>query len=936
MKQTRYYLLSPITQGLLLTLLLWIALPTALLAQTAVYRLNAGGPALTNSIGSFAADQYFSGGSAGSSSANIAGTNEPELYRSERYGNFTYALPVSNGQYTVVLHFAELTWTRSGQRVFDVAAEGKKVLPNYDIVRKVGALTATTETLLVTVSDGALTLAFSNTKGDLPKVSAIQVLSSAPSPPVCNVAAPAVATPATYCVGSTAALLSSQVTLAAGATLLIYTSASQGTPIADFRPSTSTAGSSTYYVTQTLNSCESPRVAIVVNVNATPNAPAAANPSYCLGTSAALLSSNVTLSSGAALRLYASATSTTVLADLQPSTTAIGSTTYYTAQVVGNCESSRTPLTVSVLDKPSKPLVSTPVMYVQGATAAPLSNSVTLAAGGSLRLYGVPSGGTALLATFSPPTSTVGSTTYYAAQVVNSCESEREALVVTISSPPVTSTPTPTPTPNSYTIKATYAALPASQTATYALLKYNKRIGLQLTDDDGGKVDITCIPQVLHGGQAANGVTYPGITYTDGAGNSLRPSFTYAVSTLINGLPGRDGPSNDAYATWAELQTLKPYRNISFSNHSSNHGPDYPATQLTDADATLQQKLGVIPRTVTIPGGFAGFVAATLADPKKLAVISQGYGSNGESADGHASEIQWLDKVSVPYTPPTILIMSRYFINQDWDAGIKAWVDDKFQLATNEYNAGRRAILSAFDHFPATQTANLAAFYAYVQRHPLNVGGDNVWFANLQEFAEYEEVKRKCPISVPTVSGTTLTWTVDKSALPTYSLYQDASLLLPTAGLQSVTVSGGDSYSVNLATGLVNIAKLNVPTLAAQASANATGASASAVGRGSTAAISAAPSAQPKSLAADSELKIYPNPFSQEATLAFTLPAAQAYSVSLYDAKGALVKIIASGTGSAGACYSYQVSSHNLADGMYLVRLTVGTSSKMFPLSLSR
>ncbi|MBO0358546.1 T9SS type A sorting domain-containing protein [Hymenobacter sp. BT186] len=801
--------------------------------------MNAGGAALTTTLGNFSADQYFSGGSTASaaSGVGIAGTSDPALYQSERTGSFTYALPVANGSYTVVLHFAELTFTRNNQRVFDVNAEGKKVLANYDIARKVGALTATTERLTVGVTDGALTLAFIAGKASVPKVSAIEVLSTSVQP--CTLPAPSVTAPSAYCVGSTAALLSSHVTLSAGATLLIYPSATQGSPIPDFRPATTTAGTSTYYVAQVANGCESGRTAISVTVNSV-----------------------------------------------------------------------------------APPAVTSPLTYTQGATPAPLSSSVLLAAGGALRIYDGPSAGTALPATFQPPTSTVGSVTYYVAQVVNGCESNRQALVVT-----VTAGPTTPPTSSTYTITATYTTLPALRTASYALLKYNKRIGLQLTDDDGGKVDVTCIPQVLHGGTAANGVTYPGISYTDGTGRSLRPGFTFAVSTLINGQPGRDGAPNAAYATWAELQPLRAQRTIGFSNHSANHGPDYPATQLADADATFLQKLDLIPRTVTIPGGFPGFVAATIADAKKLAVISQGYGSNGESADGHFSEVRYLDKVSVPYDPPTILILTRYFLNQDWGAPARAWVDEKFQLATDEYNAGRRVMLSAFDHFPESQTANLAAFYAYVQNHPLNVGGDNVWFANLQEFAEYEEVKKKCPISAPVVSGNTLTWTIDKSALPSYSLYQDASLLIPAGGLQNVSVSGGDSFTANLATGLVNIAKLNAATLTATRAA--TGAV-----RSTSARTQATAAARPTPGETAAEVTIYPNPATKIATVAFTLPAAERYSVHLYNNKGVLVERIASGQGPAGAQYSYGISSSKLPAGTYMVHLVMGTTSKKFRLNV--
>ena len=149
-------------------------------------RLNAGGGSVPTSRGPFAADQYFSASSrTAGTSAVIAGTADQALYQSERYstnGALRYAVPVANGQYTVVLHFAEIYWTRPGQRVFDVALEGKPRLTNYDIVAKVGPLTATTETLPVTVTDGVLnvdlTVPYRTGGRDQAKVSAIEVLSA--------------------------------------------------------------------------------------------------------------------------------------------------------------------------------------------------------------------------------------------------------------------------------------------------------------------------------------------------------------------------------------------------------------------------------------------------------------------------------------------------------------------------------------------------------------------------------------------------------------------------------------------------------------------------------------------------------------------------------------------------------------------------------------
>ncbi len=80
--------------------------------------------------------------------------------------------------------------------------------------------------------------------------------------------APTVISPVTYCQFQTAAPLS-----ASGSNLLWYTSATGGIPTSVAPvPSTSIAGTTTYYVSQGSGCGESPRVAIVVNVNTPPSA----------------------------------------------------------------------------------------------------------------------------------------------------------------------------------------------------------------------------------------------------------------------------------------------------------------------------------------------------------------------------------------------------------------------------------------------------------------------------------------------------------------------------------------------------------------------------------------------------------------------------------------------------------------------------------------
>ena len=79
------------------------------------------------------------------------GTDDPEFYETERWGHFSYAVPVAPGNYTVTLHFIEHNpaesrsrsaapgpETESADRVFNVFCNGKTILANLSILDEVG------------------------------------------------------------------------------------------------------------------------------------------------------------------------------------------------------------------------------------------------------------------------------------------------------------------------------------------------------------------------------------------------------------------------------------------------------------------------------------------------------------------------------------------------------------------------------------------------------------------------------------------------------------------------------------------------------------------------------------------------------------------------------------------------------------------------------
>jgi glucose/arabinose dehydrogenase/N-acetylneuraminic acid mutarotase len=143
-----------------------------------VVRINAGGGSYVDSLGqSWVPDAPFVVGSSStfSTGAAINGTTDDVLYQSERWGNsFGYQIPVTNGEYVVDLHFAEIFWNGASARVFDVSVEGTLVINDLDIWSDAGANTTLVMPVSATVNDGVLNIAFTASI-DNAKISAIDV-----------------------------------------------------------------------------------------------------------------------------------------------------------------------------------------------------------------------------------------------------------------------------------------------------------------------------------------------------------------------------------------------------------------------------------------------------------------------------------------------------------------------------------------------------------------------------------------------------------------------------------------------------------------------------------------------------------------------------------------------------------------------------------------
>ncbi len=154
----------------------------------AIYRFNVGGSAYTDARGRiWSVESGVSGGTSASVSGatnlntgNLPGTNtDATVYNTLRVpgyaGTFNYTLPITNGDYLIVFHWADCE-SNGHLRMINIDIEGSSVLTNYSPQNEFGICVAGTRSFTTTVSDGNLNIVFSGT--GYPILYALEVFNS--------------------------------------------------------------------------------------------------------------------------------------------------------------------------------------------------------------------------------------------------------------------------------------------------------------------------------------------------------------------------------------------------------------------------------------------------------------------------------------------------------------------------------------------------------------------------------------------------------------------------------------------------------------------------------------------------------------------------------------------------------------------------------------
>lgn len=343
----------------------------------------------------------------------------------------------------------------------------------------------------------------------------------------------------------------------------------------------------------------------------------------------------------------------------------------------------------------------------------------------------------------------------------------------------------------------------------FSVLKYHKKSAFIMAKDDGFVEDYTIGYAYLKGGiTAADGVIYPGVRYTDGAGKAVTCKMTFAFNTAT---PKTGGAGNDYLTSWAQYKEIIA-GGFDLSNHSHAHSGYDKLFQVKENERITFNETGWRHRTFVIPTVDEGY--ANTAPNLGYLMVGSSFGDPArddfEGATANTYGVYWGGMLNAVNFNRDKLLFNRLYTGEGNPGDLDAIKDLVNAVITASQDGSANYVGHWFSH--GLKDANSNTFdqwknlIQYIKNHPGN--NDSVWMPGMQEFAEYCEVK-ELALKTEVLNGRELLVTLDFSNISDRNKWRDMSLILKGGIINTVSVSGADDFSFNPVTGLINIYKVN-------------------------------------------------------------------------------------------------------------------------------
>lgn len=313
---------------------------------------------------------------------------------------------------------------------------------------------------------------------------------------------------------------------------------------------------------------------------------------------------------------------------------------------------------------------------------------------------------------------------------------------------------------NTVTIKVYFDSAPSIYNTGKATLKYNKDFSYSFTLDDGKDDACTVAYTLFKGGvMSGNGITYPGLFYTDGCGNNVPfkaglalNSFTSAGFDPHEGTPGS--------ITWTQVVELY---NAGWNvfNHSYSHKAGVGTNhtfEVTENTRYLKLKTGIDLTHFVIPSGDTNYIQPAFNNGMKAVYNQNNFpGNNGL-------------KIDATVNLANFRLYRRFLEDANHNTSN---ITEKINLVAGQSINGNHYWFSEFTHrvgFNQTTGGGLSFptfeyYMNYIESTYGKSGSDRIWMAPLQEVYEYLSVRENATIT-STLSDNVMEIKIDFTNVP--------------------------------------------------------------------------------------------------------------------------------------------------------------------------